>query len=73
VGKKKEIKQAAFNDAVRREERLNLLRAGKLSHIEAELLTAELCAQGDATKREAEEKAEKASRELGARLRAGAV
>jgi hypothetical protein len=67
------VEAAAFADAVAREQRLTAFRAGNLGFVDAEQLTAELCAAGDADIRERERLAEKALREAGARLRAGAI
>jgi hypothetical protein len=65
--------QAEFNARVKREEKMILFREGKLSFLEAEQITAELCAQGDQLRREEAEQAEREARERGARLRAGSI
>jgi hypothetical protein len=69
----KPIEAPEFADQVDRERRMNLFRSGLCNRFDAEVITAEECAKGDAIKREAAEKREKALREKGARLRAGGV
>jgi hypothetical protein len=65
------VNAAEFALEVERQRKIALLKAGKLSPFEAESLTAELCAVGDAGRRRVAEQAERDSREIGARLRAG--
>jgi hypothetical protein len=76
MGKKTErraAKQAEFDRLVAHEKRLTAFRDGKLSYYEAEEITAQLCAQGDAAKRAQAEQDERDRKELGARLRAGVI
>jgi hypothetical protein len=76
MGKKLErraAKQAEFDRLVAHEKRLAAFRDGKLSYYEAEEITAQLCAQGDAARRAEAEEDERKKRELGARLRAGTI
>jgi hypothetical protein len=70
---KRAIKQAEFDRLVAREKQMTAFRNGQLSRFEAELISAEECAKGDAIKRQAAEKLEREKRELGARLRAGTI
>lgn len=65
------IDAAAHADAVERERRMTLFRAGKLSFVAAEQMTAELCLQ--VVKRQREEQRERDRRQLGARLRGGTI
>jgi hypothetical protein len=67
------VDAAAFADSVERERKLSLFRSGKLPFVEAERVTAELCAAGDAAKRARDEQATREERERGARLRAGVI
>jgi hypothetical protein len=64
---------AAHADAVERERKMNLFRAGKLGFIESEQLIAEECLKGDMAKRKREEQDERDRRALGAKLRAGTI
>jgi hypothetical protein len=73
AGDKKAIEAAEFADQVDRERRMTLFRNGLLNRFDAEVLTQEECAKGDAVKREAAEKRAKELREHGARLRAGTI
>jgi hypothetical protein len=62
---------AEFSLEVERQKKIALLVAGKLNFPEAEALTHELCEQGDVRQRLEDARAEKESRERGARIRAG--
>jgi hypothetical protein len=65
--------QAELNARIRREEKMILFREGRLSFVEAEQITAELCAQGDQLRREQAEQSEREARQRGARLRSGGI
>jgi hypothetical protein len=76
MGKKAEkraIKQAEFDERLEHEKRVRAFRDGRLNRFDAEELTQQLCAQGDAAKRAQAEQDEREKRELGARLRAGTI
>jgi hypothetical protein len=61
----------AVQESADYERRMAQFRAGRLGAVEAEQIAADLCATGDRVKREAAEREEKASRQRGAKLRAG--
>jgi hypothetical protein len=67
----KAIEAAEFADQVDYERRMRLFRRGELNRFDAEILTQELCSQGDARKGAEAEKRERELREKGAKLRAG--
>jgi hypothetical protein len=70
MGAKKDARREL---AVEHEKTMIAFRAGELPYFKAEQVTAKLCAEGDADRRQKAERAERARRELGARLRAGVI
>jgi hypothetical protein len=67
------VDAAAFAEAVERERKLTAFREGRLPFVQAEMITSELCAQGDAVKRAAAEQATREERERAARRRQGGI
>jgi hypothetical protein len=72
-GNNKAVEAAEFADQVDRERRMTLFRNGLLNRFDAEMITAEECAKGDALKRAKAEQHEREGRERGARLRVGTI
>jgi hypothetical protein len=73
VAQERAVEIAELQALVDREKKMTAFRNGQLNRYDAETITAEEIAKGDALKREAAEKLEKEKRELGARLRAGTI
>jgi hypothetical protein len=67
------IEEARLQALIDRERKMDAFRAGRLNRYDAETITAEECAKGDAAKRAQAEQDERQKRELGARLRAGVI
>ena len=73
VAQERAVEIAELQALVDREKKMTAFRNGQLNRYDAETITAEECAKGDAAKRAKAEQDERDRKELGARLRAGVI